>query len=106
MADFGGGDLEAFRAEARAWLATNYPAEFRNPDVKTDPEAVWGGRAFANNRVDPHCVWVRALAGRGWTAPTWPKNYGGGGLSQAEAHVLDEELARGGYRTALLSQGL
>jgi alkylation response protein AidB-like acyl-CoA dehydrogenase len=106
MADFGGGDLDAFRAEARAWLATNYPAELRNPDVKTDPEAVWGGRPFANNRDDPHCAWVRAFAGRGWTAPTWPKEYGGGGLSPAEAYVLEQELMSGGYRTALQSQGI
>ena len=27
----------------------------------------------------------------GWTAPTWPKEYGGGGLSPAEARVLQQE---------------
>ena len=27
MADFGGTDLDAFRAEAKAWLAENFPAE-------------------------------------------------------------------------------
>ena len=25
MADFGGGELETFRAETRAWLEANYP---------------------------------------------------------------------------------
>ena len=29
MADFGGNDLDAFRAEARAWLEENYPKSLR-----------------------------------------------------------------------------
>ena len=29
MADFGGGDLEAFRAEARDWIAANFPASLK-----------------------------------------------------------------------------
>ncbi len=105
MADFGG-DPEAFRAEARAWLAANYPAELRDPKTKVDPEASWGGRAFADNHTDPHIAWMRKLAARGWTAPTWPKTYGGGGLSSAEARVLDQEISRGGYRAPLASFGL
>ena len=31
MADFGGGDIDAFRSEVRAWLEANYPAELRDP---------------------------------------------------------------------------
>ena len=31
---------------------------------------------------------------KGWGVPTWPKQYGGGGLSPAEARVLREEMAR------------
>ena len=30
---------------------------------------------------------------KGWGAPTWPTEYGGGGLSPAEARVLREEMA-------------
>ncbi len=33
---------------------------------------------------------------KGWGVPTWPKAYGGGGLSRAEARVLQEEMARVG----------
>ena len=106
MADFGGGDLEAFRAEARAWLEANYPAALRDPKAKVDPEATWGGRAFADNHSDPQIAWMRLAAARGWTAPTWPKAYGGGGLTSAEARVLDQELSRGGYRSPLASFGL
>jgi alkylation response protein AidB-like acyl-CoA dehydrogenase len=96
--------LDGFRAEVRAWLAQAYPEALRGPDPQTDPEAIWGGRAFAGSD-DPQIVWMRRLAERGWTAPTWPREYGGGGLSADEARVLAEEMAAGGYRPGLLSFG-
>jgi alkylation response protein AidB-like acyl-CoA dehydrogenase len=105
MADFGGTELEAFRAEVRTWLGEAYPPELRGADAPTDPEAIWGGRAFAGSE-DPQIVWMRRVAERGWTAPQWPEAYGGGGLSAAEARVLDEELAIGRYRPALTSFGV
>jgi alkylation response protein AidB-like acyl-CoA dehydrogenase len=105
MADFGGTELDAFRAEARAWLAEAYPAALRDPKAKTDPEAIWGGRAFAASD-DPQSVWMRRAAERGWTAPTWPTAYGGGGLSREEAKILDKEMAAGQYRPPLTSFGL
>jgi alkylation response protein AidB-like acyl-CoA dehydrogenase len=105
MADFGGSELDAFRAEARAWLADSYPAALRDPKVRTDPEAIWGGRAFAESQ-DPQIVWMRRAAEKGWTAPTWPVAYGGGGLSAEQARVLDKELAAGQYRPPLTSFGL
>ena len=46
------------------------------------------------------------MAGRGWTAPEWPAEYGGGGLSKAEAKVLREELARINARRPLESFGV
>jgi len=105
MADFGGSDLEAFRAEAKGWLAANYPAELRDPKARIDPEAVWGGRAFVGSD-DPQIVWMRRMAERGWTAPTWPRQYGGGGLTAEQARVVEKEIAVGGYRTPLASFGL
>jgi alkylation response protein AidB-like acyl-CoA dehydrogenase len=106
MTHSGMGELETFRADVRAWLESNYPAPLRDPDMIGNPEAVWGGRAFADNVDDPHFAWTRKLAERGWTAPTWPKQYAGGGLSAAEADVLEQEMTRGGYRKALLSLGI
>ncbi|HEY1927228.1 MAG TPA: acyl-CoA dehydrogenase family protein [Caulobacteraceae bacterium] len=105
MADFGGSELEAFRAEVREWLAQNYPAELRDPNAKTDPEAIWAGRAFAGSH-DPQVVWMQRMASRGWTTPSWPEAYSGGGLSAGQAKVLDEELAAGHYRTPLTSFGI
>ncbi|MBS0332486.1 MAG: acyl-CoA dehydrogenase family protein [Proteobacteria bacterium] len=105
MADFGASDLDAFRAEVRDWLAANYPPELRAADAETDPEAVWGGRAFQGSS-DPQIVWRDRVAAKGWTAPTWPKDYGGAGLTSAQARIIDQEIARGGYRPPLLSFGL
>ncbi len=105
MADFGADQLEAFRAEVDGWLKANYPAELREPNAKTDPEAIWGGRPFAGSD-DPQIVWMRRVAEKGWTAPTWPTAYGGGGLSAAEARVVEREIGRGGYRSPLTSFGL
>ena len=36
-------DLESFRAETRAWLEANCPAEMREP-VRSEDDAYWGGR--------------------------------------------------------------
>jgi len=63
MADFGADKLEAFAAEVSEWLKAEYPAELRDPNVKSDPEAMWGGRAFAGSD-DPQIVWMRRMAAR------------------------------------------
>jgi alkylation response protein AidB-like acyl-CoA dehydrogenase len=105
MADFGADNLEAFRAEARTWLEANYPAELRDPKTQIDPEAVWGGRRY-DGATDPLTVWKDRMGAKGWTTPTWPKEYGGGGLSAAEARVLQQELHKGGYTTPLASFGV
>jgi alkylation response protein AidB-like acyl-CoA dehydrogenase len=103
MADFGGAELDAFRTEVRGWLEANYPAELRAAAPKTNPEAVWGGRAF-DGSDDPQIAWRDAVAAKGWTAPAWPTEYGGGGLAPQQARVVEQELAK--FRPALLSFGL
>jgi alkylation response protein AidB-like acyl-CoA dehydrogenase len=105
MADFGGSDLETFRAETKAWLAANYPAELNDPKARIDPEAMWGGRAMAASQ-DPQIVWMRRVAQKGWTAPAWPAEYGGGGLTAEKARIVEQEISAGGYRPALTSFGL
>ncbi len=105
MADFGATELDAFRTEVRTWLADNYPAELRESKTAADPEAQWGGRAFAGSN-DPQIVWMRRMAARGWTTPTWPAEFGGGGLSADQARVLESELSAGKYRSPLASFGV
>jgi alkylation response protein AidB-like acyl-CoA dehydrogenase len=68
-------------------------------------EEVWGGRRGTFPSDDAR-TWLVRMAERGWTAPTWPREYGGGGLTPAEARVLDEEMVRLGCRSPLKSLGL
>ena len=96
-------ELEAFRAEARHWLEANCPPSMRLP--ATEEETVWGGKRA--HFVNPDSkLWLERMASVGWTVPTWPKQYGGGGLSDAEARVLDEEMRRLHCRPALQSFGI
>jgi alkylation response protein AidB-like acyl-CoA dehydrogenase len=97
------GTLEDFRAEVRAWLEANCPASMRTP--MPEHETVWGGRHAKFPNPDSK-RWLEAMASRGWTAPTWPKAYGGGGLDADENKILQQELARIGARPALNSFGL
>ena len=40
--------------------------------------------------------WAEALAERGWSAPHWPPEYGGAGLTSMEQFIFKQELARAG----------
>ena len=54
-------------------------------------ETVWGGRREKFANPDSR-IWLDRMAERGWTAPTWPREYGGGGLTADEDKVLQQEL--------------
>jgi alkylation response protein AidB-like acyl-CoA dehydrogenase len=99
MADFGS-DTEAFRAEARAWLDANFPKALAH-----DYDA-----QLAKLQARPESAaakaWRLALGSKGWGTPTWPKEYGGGGLSRAEAGVLAEEMAKVGARSPIGGMGV
>jgi alkylation response protein AidB-like acyl-CoA dehydrogenase len=97
-------DLETFRGDTRKWLEANYPSSLGS-GMDEDDESIWGGRRAVFKNPDAK-VWLDRMGARGWTAPTWPKDYGGGGLSSAEARVLNQELARIKARPALLSFGI
>ncbi|RXZ65310.1 acyl-CoA dehydrogenase family protein [Pelagerythrobacter rhizovicinus] len=97
-------DLDTFRAETRAWLEANCPPEMREP-VRDDQDVYWGGRK-ATFKNDAQKAWFEACRDKGYTVPAWPKEYGGAGLSPAEAKVLREEMARIGARPPLSSFGI
>jgi alkylation response protein AidB-like acyl-CoA dehydrogenase len=96
-------DLQAFREDTRRWLEANAPAEMRTPP-RTADDVCWGGRK--GKYPAPTLRWLAAMAERGWTAPTWPREYGGGGLSGDEAKVLREEMAKLRLRPPLIGFGL
>ncbi len=78
-------DLEAFREEARTYLAAHCPPSMRGRLVHFED-------AFEVYDTDDARSWLSAMAERGWTAPTWPREYGGGGLAREQARVLYQEL--------------
>ncbi len=79
-------EQQAFRQVVRAWLGQHVP---RDVDIPLD-----GGP------LDPEIqkrikVFRRQVGEQGWLAPTWPKAYGGGGLSPSLALVVQEEMQAG-----------
>ena len=96
--------MEAFRQEVRDWLEVNCPESMRAPPP-SEAETVWGGRNATFPNEDAK-AWLEAMGKKGWTCPTWPKKYDGGGLSYEENKVLQSELARINARPALISFGI
>jgi alkylation response protein AidB-like acyl-CoA dehydrogenase len=96
-------DLDSFRVEVRQWLEKNCPPSMRTP--APEDEDVWGGRHPRFKHPDSK-LWFDRMVAKGWTVPTWPKEYGGAGLSEAQNKVLQEEIKRLGCRWALKSFGI
>ncbi|HET9510795.1 MAG TPA: acyl-CoA dehydrogenase family protein [Sphingomonas sp.] len=82
--DFDPEDL-AFRDEVRAFFAQTV-----SPD--------WLTRVRAGLRLEPEelIAYQKALAARGWGAPTWPVDYGGTGWSPTRLYIFETESARAG----------
>jgi alkylation response protein AidB-like acyl-CoA dehydrogenase len=97
-------DLEAFRGEVRAWLQANAPRSLFGR-MGSELDGTWGGRKAVY--ADPDTKrWLEIAGARGFTAPTWPKEYGGGALSSAEAKALNQELRKLGLPAPLIGFGL
>ena len=94
-------DLETFRTETRAWLEANCPPEMREP-ARDDSDVFWGGRK-ATFKNDAQKAWFEACRDKGYTVPSWPKEYGGAGLNPAEAKILRQEMGRINARPPLSS---
>ena len=98
-------DLDTFRADTRAWLEANCPAEMRAP-MRSEEDACWGGRnwTFQSRRAEAVARgrW-RSAAGR---CPTGRRNMAAAGCRAAETKVLKEEMARIGARSPLTSFGI
>ena len=97
-------DLDAFRAEIRAWIEANCPEEMRKP-VQGEDDICWGGRNFVFKNAAQK-AWMEVCAAKGYTVPDWPVAYGGAGMNPAEAKIWREEMARAGARPPLSSFGI
>ncbi len=74
---------EEFRRIARSWLEDNVPAA---PLASMDTA---GG-------FEQHRAWERELSAGGWSAVSWPVEYGGQGANLIEWLVFEEEYYRAG----------
>jgi len=72
----------AFRDEVRAFVRDNLPRDISR-------------KVLEHRRLhkDDIVRWQDILAGKGWLAGHWPKEYGGCGWTPVQAHIFDEETA-------------
>ena len=73
-----------FRAEIRSWLELNLPEGWRSGELPMTPE----------DREQFRLDWNAKLQTAGWICASWPKEYGGRGLTPLENIILTEEFAR------------
>lgn len=91
--------IEEFRTETREWLDENCPKGARGPGPVSN-----GSSKFPITHEDTR-LWLDRMIEKGWTAPDWPTEYGGGGLNNEQYVVLIQEMRRIGARTPLAGMG-
>jgi alkylation response protein AidB-like acyl-CoA dehydrogenase len=78
-------EAAAFRAEVRTWIAE---------ELADDERGIgWGSGRSDEDAWERMAGVRRKLAAKGWSAPAWPREYGGMGLTVRQQAVFNEELA-------------
>ena len=85
-------EQERFRKEVRSWLEENIPQERRETIDSRDQTEEYA-RFWREKPKD--------LAKKGWLFPTFPTEYGGGGLTGEHETILQEEFHRAGVPGSL-----
>jgi len=78
-----GPNSRRFRDELREWLEANRPEEL----IGVDPQPGYLGTV-------PLDRWAKQLKEAGYICVSWPKEFGGRGLTGVEVAVMNEEFAR------------
>jgi alkylation response protein AidB-like acyl-CoA dehydrogenase len=88
-------DQRAFREQVRELIEAALPEHYREQPNDWEADRRWEhDRVSTDVRVRAETQrWTAALAERGWAAPHWPREYGGGGLTPIEQFILKQELA-------------
>jgi alkylation response protein AidB-like acyl-CoA dehydrogenase len=79
---------EQLRDQVVTWLRDNLPPLWVEAIDEDDDAKLRAARGLVE-----YNAWCAKLGEAGWATPTWPKEYGGGGLEPAQAKVVNEELA-------------
>jgi alkylation response protein AidB-like acyl-CoA dehydrogenase len=77
----------AWRSEVRAFIHAELPEKLRSASHS------WGSLDARGARSPDASAWRSKLAGHGWIAPAWPKEYGGAGLSVMQQFIFNEEMS-------------
>ena len=93
-------DEEAFRQEVRQFLDAEFPQELKGQSLGAASQEGAEGESPAQKK------WREAVGARGWGTPTWPKEYGGGGLTRKQAAILNEEFAKVGAYNPIGGMGV
>jgi len=72
----------AFQKEVREFIENNYPDELK------------GLRTYEGLSREQYLAWHKVLGKKGWSAPAWPKEYGGTGWTPTQKYIWSEENAR------------
>ncbi|MBN9062109.1 MAG: acyl-CoA dehydrogenase family protein [Rhizobiales bacterium] len=77
--------VDDFRAELREFFARNLPVEMARRN-----------RTAVHQTKEDAQAWISVLAKRGWSAPSWPTEFGGPGWSALESYIFEEECMLAG----------
>jgi alkylation response protein AidB-like acyl-CoA dehydrogenase len=91
----------AFRQEVRSFINESLPEYYKR---QAEEGGVLGGeggwqtdRFLGSPEAKAAALeWEAKVAGKGWVAPHWPKEYGGAGMSSMEQFILKQEMAETG----------
>ena len=87
-------EADAYRSKVKAFLDANLPKDWKGIGAMNHEDAV----KFSED-------WRVKLRDNDFLAVTWPKEYGGAGLSHLEALVLAEEFAKAGVPSGIANDG-
>ncbi len=91
----------AFRVEVRKFIDEGLPEYYKRQAAEGGAlggEGGWQTDRFLGSPEAKAAAldWEAKVAGRGWVAPHWPKEYGGAGMSSMEQFILKQEMANTG----------
>ncbi len=90
-------EQQEFRKEVRAWIKANVPENMRMP--MGTGLGIIGYEQAGDRAPEMMAFWKEKhleLGKRGWLYPTYPKQYGGGGLTAEHEAILAEEFHKWG----------
>jgi len=96
--------VDQFRSEVREWIIANCPDEMRDGDTSLEG-ICWGGSLWEFTSA-AQSLWLQRCVDIGWTVPTWPKEFGGAGLTDDQGKVVEEEMLALGARLPLYNMGI